>query len=519
MGVAQLRRVDARFIGGFQIAVTDVVHHRASEEVGVLQDDAQGPAQVGLANFVDVDAVVADFAVGDVVEAVDEVGDSGLARAGGADEGNLLAGVGVERHVVEHRLFRHIAKVHVPHGDVALELGVGDGAVGLMGMPPGPVAGALLALRNGAVGGDGSVDQGHIAVIFLGGLVHQLKDPLRAGQSHDDGVDLVADLGDGLVEGPGQGQEGDEAAQGDELAAADHSHDAAHNGENGVLDVAQVVVHRAHGVGVGAGLEGVGPEAFVETVEFLLAGVLVVENLHHPLAVDHFLHITVDTAQGLLLADEETGGPAHHELGHEDDARDGEQQHQGQDGRLHEHGDEHHNEGHRRGDALGDGLGDHLPQGIDVAGVAAHDIACGVGIEIPDGKGLHMDEHFIPDGLLGSLGHLDHEPLLEEGGEDTRQEEAGQPDEESDHGSEIRRLLGKHGGDVVVHQGAQGRGAAGHGHGGDDDAHHHHGHGELVFFHIAQQALEGFLGVFGFAAVAAHFHGGHYASPPFVWEA
>ena len=74
------------------LSITD-----AGEQVGVLQHDAQAAAQVGLLDLVDVDAVVADLAVGDVVEAVDEVGDGRLASTGGAHEGDLLTRLGIER--------------------------------------------------------------------------------------------------------------------------------------------------------------------------------------------------------------------------------------------------------------------------------------------------------------------------------------------------------------------------------------------------------------------------------------
>ena len=36
VGVCQLRRVDALFVSGIQLAVANVVHHRAGEQVGVL---------------------------------------------------------------------------------------------------------------------------------------------------------------------------------------------------------------------------------------------------------------------------------------------------------------------------------------------------------------------------------------------------------------------------------------------------------------------------------------------------
>ena len=91
--VGQLRRRDAFLVGRVQLAVADVVHDRAGEQVHILQHDAERVAQVRLFDVVDVDAVIADLAVGDVVKAVDEVGDGGLARAGRADEGQLLPGL------------------------------------------------------------------------------------------------------------------------------------------------------------------------------------------------------------------------------------------------------------------------------------------------------------------------------------------------------------------------------------------------------------------------------------------
>ena len=48
---------------GVQVAVADVFHHGAGEQVGILQHDAQAAAQVCLFDLVDVDAVIADLAV------------------------------------------------------------------------------------------------------------------------------------------------------------------------------------------------------------------------------------------------------------------------------------------------------------------------------------------------------------------------------------------------------------------------------------------------------------------------
>ena len=54
-----------------ELAVAQVFHHRAGKEVDILQNHAQRAAQVALVDLVDIDAVIADLAVGDVVEAVD----------------------------------------------------------------------------------------------------------------------------------------------------------------------------------------------------------------------------------------------------------------------------------------------------------------------------------------------------------------------------------------------------------------------------------------------------------------
>ena len=51
-------------------------------------------------DFVNVNAVITDFTVGNVIEAIDQIGDSGLAGAGGTDKGDLLTGRGVKINIV-----------------------------------------------------------------------------------------------------------------------------------------------------------------------------------------------------------------------------------------------------------------------------------------------------------------------------------------------------------------------------------------------------------------------------------
>ena len=143
---------DALVVGGVEPAVADVVHDGAGEQVHVLQDHAERTAQVGLLDLVDVDAVVADLAVGDVVEAVDQVRDGRLARAGGADEGDLLAGLRVHAYMPWSTcLSGRVAEVDVVHADIALRAGCRSRCRPLCGCFQAQTVGALVALDELAV--------------------------------------------------------------------------------------------------------------------------------------------------------------------------------------------------------------------------------------------------------------------------------------------------------------------------------------------------------------------------------
>ena len=183
VGVGQLSCCVDLLIGGVQLSVADIVHNRACEQVGVLQNYGLRAAQVALLDLVDVDAVVADLSVRHIVEAVDQVGDSGLSGAGRANEGDLLAGLCVEADAVEDGLVGLIAEINVVQLDISTHLGVGDSAVSLVGVPPSPAACALLGLGDVALFVDLGVYQSNVSVVSLGLLVDNCEDPLRTGKS------------------------------------------------------------------------------------------------------------------------------------------------------------------------------------------------------------------------------------------------------------------------------------------------------------------------------------------------
>ena len=142
----------------------------------VLEDDAQAAAEGVLLDVPHVDAVIEHPPALYVVEAVDEVGDGGLARAGGAHEGDLLPRLGIEAHILEDGVAGLVAEIHMFKAHVPPERD--QRAVRPLPCPaPRPLCAgdqaAVLLVDVYQVGA---------ALVHLWGLVHDLKDPLRAGQ-------------------------------------------------------------------------------------------------------------------------------------------------------------------------------------------------------------------------------------------------------------------------------------------------------------------------------------------------
>ncbi len=92
------------------------------------------------------DAIVGDGAGLDLIEPVDEAGNSGFACAGGADKGDLLAGLCEEGDVVEDDLpvivtKHHMVEPHIPP----------QGHQTAVRLFPRPRAGVIIRLSEGAV--------------------------------------------------------------------------------------------------------------------------------------------------------------------------------------------------------------------------------------------------------------------------------------------------------------------------------------------------------------------------------
>ena len=182
-------------VGRVELAKADVLRNGAAKQVRVLQHNAKRPAQAGLGDMLDVDAVVRDLAVINLVETVDEVGDGRLTGACGAHKRNLLPRLGKQVEIREYAGARHVGKVHGVEAHVtgkrdqaARELGtVGSHCTARLinssHIMQVPVRAHALALGNlPRPRGVARLHQLHAALVHLGLKIHGGKQALSAGQ-------------------------------------------------------------------------------------------------------------------------------------------------------------------------------------------------------------------------------------------------------------------------------------------------------------------------------------------------
>ena len=456
--------------------------------MGILQDHAQGPAQIQLFDLVDIDVVEADLAVLDIIKAVDQVGDGRLAGAGGTDQGNFHAGFRVQPDIMQDHLVIRVTEIHPVKGDIALQGLIIRRIGGLVMMFPGPAAGMLIGLDDLPVF-IFTVDQHDVALVCLGLFIQQAENTLRARQGHDDTVELHGDLVDRHADILGKGQETGQGAhrKADELV---EGHQAAHRGRDNVIQVAHLGIDGADDVGIGVRLESALVEILIQFIKVPDVLLLMAEDLDDLLAGHHFLNESVEFTQVLLLGHEVPAGQGSHLDGQEQHQADHGQGDKGQ-GEIQDH---HHGKNTDDGDGaveeLGNTLADHLPQGIDIIGINGHDIAVGVGIKILDGQAFHMVEKLGPQAPQGSLADLDHDPGLGERGQYADQIKTGDPEDGARQGTVIGIGLSDHRGNVGVDQGPGEHGASDIGQHRDHDAGKDSGHMKFIIFqNIAERPL------------------------------
>ena len=321
-----------------------------------------------------------------------------------------------------------------------------------MGVLPRPQSRALVGFGELAVDPLG-VDEGHVAVILLGRLVEHREDTLRARESHDNAVELLADLCDRLAEALVERQEADKAAERDSEEAADRGREhAARDRAEYVADVAHLGVDRHENICEHIGVVGAVEKGVVELIELLNALFLVVENLDDLLTLHHLLDVAVLLAEVDLLREEILAALAadflcyHH---HRENHSEGDESKRYAD---HKHARKNRNDRDRAREYLRHTLADHLAKGVNVVGVDAHDVAVRVGVKILDWKALHVFEDITAQIAHGALSDVNHYSRISVGCCRADQIERRHAHDCENQRSEIGCRLREHRHDVVVDQ-------------------------------------------------------------------
>ena len=202
---------DDFLIGSIQAAIANVFRNGALEQPGILQYHAKAFAQGAAVKVLYVVAVQRNGAGVDIVKAHQQLDHGGFACAGGADNGNFLAGFYIAAEIPDNSLFRRVAKLDMLKGDLAVNAG-------------------------------GVCPAGGVSVLFFFRLTQKFKHALRS-RRHT--LQHVADLGQ-LLDGLGEVAHilderldvtnGDDAARGKNAAGNGHCYIAqvAHKGHDGL---------------------------------------------------------------------------------------------------------------------------------------------------------------------------------------------------------------------------------------------------------------------------------------------
>ena len=300
--IGQLCRPDTFLIGGVQLAIADIIHDRSGKEVGILQHHAKRPPQVRLFDLVDIDAVVADLAVRDIVEPVDQVRDRRLACARRTDKGDLLPRLRIQSNVMQHDLVLVISEIYIIENHAAFLSLVGHRAFRPVRMPPCPLVRADRRFCQISVLVLFRMDKFHIPLIFLRLFIHQIEYTLGAGRRIDDKVNLLADLGDRVRKALIQSNKSNNRTDGHTRQTVDPQ-DRADNGHQRIADPADIGVDRHKQVGIAVRHVRTVSQPFINLMEIPHGRLFMAENFDDFLAIQHLFYKTVHCPQIHLLMD------------------------------------------------------------------------------------------------------------------------------------------------------------------------------------------------------------------------
>ena len=466
MDIGPLRRLNDLLLGGVQAAVADILPHGVIEEIDILLDDADIPADALQGQGMDLLAVQEDLAAFHIIEMGNEMADGGLAAAGGAYEGILLAALDIQIDMAEDFLILIIGIGDIPELDMAGQ----DSRV------PG-VRGVGLRL-----------------------FIHDLAEALEAGDAVFELLHEVDEGHDGIdehIDGDDEGAVIPELnlAPIEEEAAGDEDHDIEDIRDEGVAGM-----EAAHGViGIPAGEA----EPAVALLKLLLLLVRVGEGLGDPDAADGAFQGGVDIRHGRPgipegLAHLAAEGPGDdHEEG---DAGEDDEGEPDIDGAEIDEGDHDADDGD---DDILRAMVGQLADIEEVVGHAGHDLAGLMGVIEAIGKGLQMGKHIRAHPGLHIDAHHMALILNEVIQEHLDQIKAEEGDAIDDHEAVVaigNEVIEHEAGDHGIHDADQGH---------QEGRAHVHGEEAEVGFIVGHEAAEKAFGLISGALGGVVFHKGN----------
>ena len=304
------------------------------------------------------------------------------------------------------------------HAHIAHELRVGNGSV-LVGVLPRPCSCALLALNKPAVNLF-CVYKRNIAVVNLRLLVHQLKNSVCTGKSHNNAVDMLGNLADVVRKLSCHIEERYNNCYAESLTGEREvvnirrkNEKSADESNANIENVADVCHDRHKNIRKAVRLGSLLVKLAVDSVKILAAFRLVVKDLDDLLTAHHFLNEALRFTESLLLANEKLrritadGLDNYHHQSHcaENDKRH-------PNAEVKHIKDKHYNR-QRRLNERRHSLRNKLTKRVDIIGIVGHYIAVGVSVEILYRQLFHLAEHCLSDLIQEALRYDCHYPRME----------------------------------------------------------------------------------------------------------
>ena len=366
------------FVGSIQTAIADVLHDGALEQPCVLQHHAEALAQSAAVKVTHIVAIQGDGTGIHIIEAHEQLDHGGLACAGGADDGHLLAGLDLTAEIVDDGLVRGVAEADMAECHLTVD------AAGV-----GPA--------------------GRVCLLILFRLVQKFEHPLSGSGHTLQHVGHLRKLLDGLGEVLDVLDEGLNVTDGNGAVCRKN---AAHDGHRHVAQIAHKVHNGHHQAGEKLALPCGFVQLIVGGVEVVQHHGLAVEGFDHVVAGVDFFHLTVHNAQnGLLCLEVFLAELDHDEHQHQRDRQDqqGDQGHLRADGQHH---DQHADHGGHTGDELGDALVQALAQRVHIVGDAGQHLAHGALFKVGKGQAVDLFADLLAEVVADFLGKAGHEPAL-----------------------------------------------------------------------------------------------------------